>query len=324
MIEPAGLRRPITRSATAEWSCASSTTTWPNVNGAPLSSEFASSTRNWSAAVHRRLRPPGPKPWASRNRSTSLIGWTVGHALVRTLRSSVTLVYARIGPGALQEGALDDRAQRLLAPVHGERARQRLSDPAGDLVRAEHEHARAERLRGRPPAGATTCSTTARSSAASTSAEPFRRALVDAVDAGDLHLRHAQVERGALLHAALAERRQHVADVVEEHLVRSDDQHAVAQEAPAMLEQQVRGAVQADRGLAGARPALHDEALVDRRADHDVLLRLDRGDDLAHRAGARRADLGEHRVRHARGRRGGVGIVERLVEVRGDVAVQPA
>ena len=67
-----------------------------------------------------------------------------------------------------------------------------------------------------------------------------------------------------LAHAALAERRQHVGDVVEERPVRPDHEHAVAGEPPAVLEQQVGGAVQGDRGLAGARAALHDQHLVDR------------------------------------------------------------
>ena len=83
-----------------------------------------------------------------------------------------------------------------------------------------------------------------------------------------------------------------------------------------MLEQQVGSAVQPDGGLAGPGPALHDEALIERCADHDVLLGLDRGDDLAHRAGARCADLGEHRVGHTGRDVRRVGIVELLVEVR--------
>ena len=99
------------------------------------------------------------------------------------------------------------------------------------------------------------------------------------------------------------------------------DEHAVAGEAAAVLEQQVGGAVQGDGRLAGARTALHDEHLVDRRPDHEVLLGLDRGDDLAHRAGALGADLGEHRVGDAAGDVGGVGVVEVLVEVGGDLAL---
>ncbi len=87
-----------------------------------------------------------------------------------------------------------------------------------------------------------------------------------------------------------------------------------------MLEQQERSAVQPDRGLAGAGPTLHNQALIERRSDHDVLLGLDGGDDLAHRTGARCADLGEHRIGNAGGREG-VGIVELLVEVGRQIAV---
>ena len=79
--------------------------------------------------------------------------------------------------------------------------------------------------------------------------------------------------------------------------------------------------MQGDGRLAGARAALHDEHLVDRRPDHDVLLGLDRGDDLAHRAGPLGADLGEHRVGDAAGDVAGVGVVEVLVEVGGDLAL---
>ena len=68
-------------------------------------------------------------------------------------------------------------------------------------------------------------------------------------------------------------------------------------------------------------PTLHHEALIDGCTDDHVLLGLDGGHDLAHRAGARRADLGEHRVGHARAGTGSVGVVELLVEVGGDLAV---
>jgi hypothetical protein len=66
--------------------------------------------------------------------------------------------------------------------------------------------------------------------------------------------------------------------------------------------EQVGGAVQRDRGLPGARSALDDEDPGQRRADHPVLLGLDRADDVAHLAGAggvqrhhQRALAGHHR-----------------------------
>ena len=82
-----------------------------------------------------------------------------------------------------------------------------------------------------------------------------------------------------------------------------------------MLEQQVRSTVQPHGGLAGTRAALHHEALVDGSTDDHVLFGLDGGHDLAHRAGTRRTDFGQHRVRHAAGRSSGIGVVELFVEV---------
>jgi len=88
-----------------------------------------------------------------------------------------------------------------------------------------------------------------------------------------------------------------------------------------VLEQQVGGAVEGDGRLAGPRTALHDEDLVDRRPDHEVLLGLDGGHDLTHRAGALGADLRQHGVGDAAGDVGRVGIVEVLVEVGAHLAL---
>ena len=49
------------------------------------------------------------------------------------------------------------------------------------------------------------------------------------------------------------------ADVAQERRVGADDQHAAAREPVAVGVEQVGGAVQRDRGLAGARPALHHQ-----------------------------------------------------------------
>ena len=74
--------------------------------------------------------------------------------------------------------------------------------------------------------------------------------------------------------------------------------------------------MQADRGLPGARAALHDEARVEGRTDDDVLLAGDGGDDVAHLAGALPLQLGQQRVGDAAvvGRVDAVGVVEHLVE----------
>jgi hypothetical protein len=140
------------------------------------------------------------------------------------------------------------------------------------------------------------------------------------VEAADVDLGHAEIGHGALTHAALTERGQHVGDVVEERPVRPDDEHTFAGEPAAVLEHQIGRPVEGDRRLAGARAALDDQHLIDRRPDHHVLLRLDRRDDLAHRPGAFGADLGEHRVGDAARHVGGVRVVEVLVEVGGDIA----
>ena len=91
-----------------------------------------------------------------------------------------------------------------------------------------------------------------------------------------------------------------------------------------MLEQEVGGPVEPDRGLARARPALHHEAGVERGPDDVVLLGLDRGDDLAHRPGAGGTHLGEHRVGDPARHRRALGIVEVLVVVPDEVALPEA
>ena len=75
-----------------------------------------------------------------------------------------------------------------------------------------------------------------------------------------------------------------------------------------MLEQEIGGAVESDRRLPGAWTALDDQCPIQRRSDDPVLLRLDRGHDLAHRPGSGPVDLGEQRVGDA-GRCFGVGQV---------------
>ena len=104
-------------------------------------------------------------------------------------------------------------------------------------------------------------------------------------------------------HAGLAERRQHVLDVAEEQRVGTDDEHTLALEREPVRVEEVGGAMQGDRRLAGAGAALDDEHAGHRRADDVVLLRLDRADDVAHGAGAaalqrrqQRALAGERRL----------------------------
>ena len=100
-------------------------------------------------------------------------------------------------------------------------------------------------------------------------------------------------------------------------------QHAAAAQPLAVGVEQVRRPVQRDRGLAGARPALHDQRAGQVAADHLVLLGLDGRDDVAHPAGAVRADRGQQGA--LAGQRAALRLVhrvqvERLVLDAGDAA----
>ncbi len=130
-----------------------------------------------------------------------------------------------------------------------------------------------------------------------------------------------QPRDGAELHVLLAERREHLLDVTEEHRARTDEQHAARREVTAVRVEQVRGTVQRDGGLAGARSAAHDEHAGQVGADRLVLLGLDRGDDVAHAAGAMAIERGEQRALAGDGEARGLRRlgVEHLVVERGDV-----
>ena len=99
-----------------------------------------------------------------------------------------------------------------------------------------------------------------------------------------------------LLDAGLAERRQHLLDVAQEHPVGTDDQHALILQREPVRVQQVRGAVQRHDRLAGSRAALHHQHPGLWAADDLVLLGLDGGDDVAELAGAASFQCGEQRA----------------------------
>ena len=80
----------------------------------------------------------------------------------------------------------------------------------------------------------------------------------------------------------LAQGRQDLLDVAQKQARRTNEQHARALQALAVGVQEIRDAVQSDRGLAGARPTLDDQEALVRGADDAVLLGLDRGDDVPH------------------------------------------
>ena len=108
------------------------------------------------------------------------------------------------------------------------------------------------------------------------------------------HVGH-EVGEHDLLDTGLAERRKHPLDVAQEHPVRPDDEHALVLQREAVGVQQIGGTVQGDDRLAGARSALDDEHAGLRRTDDLVLLRLDRGDDVAERSGTAAFEGGEQR-----------------------------
>jgi hypothetical protein len=111
----------------------------------------------------------------------------------------------------------------------------------------------------------------------------------------------------------LAEGREDVADVPQEARVRPDHQHALPAELVAVGIQQVRRPVQPDRRLPGARRTLDADRVLDPGPHDHVLLGLDGGDDVAHRAGPRSLDLGveDVAVLVGRSRRGQVLVLER-------------
>ena len=108
----------------------------------------------------------------------------------------------------------------------------------------------------------------------------FEASHLDRLGPLDRHVGHERRGRGQV-GAGLAQRRQHLLDVAEEEAVRPDHEHALALERVPVGVQEVRGAMERDRGLAGTRAALHDEHAGEWRADDLVLLGLNRGDDVA-------------------------------------------
>jgi hypothetical protein len=79
--------------------------------------------------------------------------------------------------------------------------------------------------------------------------------------------------------------------------VRPDDEHAAAAELVPVAVEQPRGAMEADGGLTRPRPALDDQGAVRVGRDQPVLVRLDRGDDVAHAPLACALELLEQEVR---------------------------
>ena len=202
---------------------------------------------------------------------------------------------------------MDPGAQRLPADASRARPRPGFVEDLGDLASVDPDSApgrgqvdvvpRAGPRGATRPAATTSAMPGVALTAAPTAVGRPARARRSTPPGGD---------RG-LAHRRLAERRQDLGDVAEEGRVRPDHQHTDLVEQPAVLVQEECGPVQPDRGLARAGPALDDQARLERRPDHLVLLGLDGGDDVAHLArcapvrARRAADPGCRRgVRRAR------------------------
>jgi hypothetical protein len=105
------------------------------------------------------------------------------------------------------------------------------------------------------------------------------------LDVGD------QVVHRALADRQLAQGGQDLLDVVQEGLVRPDDEGAGTGEPLTVGVEEVGDPVQADGGLPGARTSLHAHGPAEPAAHDLVLLGLDGRDDVAHRADAGPLDL---------------------------------
>ncbi len=104
------------------------------------------------------------------------------------------------------------------------------------------------------------------------------RAVLADLDFGD------QAGHGRQCDPRLAQRWQDLFDVAQEQRVGPDHQHPLALEREPVGVEEVGGAVQGHRRLAGARTTLDDQDAAERRTDDLVLLGLDGRDDVGHPA----------------------------------------
>ncbi len=137
--------------------------------------------------------------------------------------------------------------------------------------------------------------------------------------------RHPRGEpgHGRLVDVDLPQGGQHLLDVAEERTVGAHDEDAGPGQSAAVRVEQVGRAVQPDGGLPGTRRALHADRLVEWGPHDVVLVGLDGGDDVAHRAAAGALDLLPQELpRLVRGPRGIPG--QGLVLVPGQLAAGEA
>ncbi|WP_418605574.1 hypothetical protein [Georgenia sp. SUBG003] len=134
-----------------------------------------------------------------------------------------------------------------------------------------------------------------------------------------------EIPQGAGPHTLLAEAGQHVRDIDQVGLVRTDHQHAAVAGEAGLGVEQVGRAVQGDDGLAGARTAVDDQRPAGTRADDRVLVRLDRAEDVPHPRRAAGTEAGDERgLVVGRGAAGEPVRDEHLVPVVDDPSARPA
>ena len=222
------------------------------------------------------------------------LGQVVLLLLARCLLAEVGAGAGQAGPVVVGQGAqhlrLDEAAARVV----------RAGPPTGqghDVLGgggAQSEHAGAEGDVGVAPQRALSAADGARQHLdhAGVALQLRHRRVVDAAHA---HLGH-EARHGGEAHARLAQGREDLLDVTQEERVRPHHEHALALEREAVRVEQVGGAVQCHRGLAGAGAALDDEHPAQRGADDFVLLALDGADDVAHVARPCLAQRGQQRT----------------------------
>ncbi len=243
-------------------------------------------------------------PRDDRSSRTRVVGETAGQRVSRRAPNSAEEVSSPSNHGSSAPSRPDAR-NALLASLT-RRARQR--DPAR-LVGARPGHNRCHQVVDAVPAqrrpGETHAQThifvegsaAALEGAAQELAHasvpldpPHRHRLLDA----DLRFRGNVGDR-RLHDCFFAERGEDLCDVTQEGPTGTEHQHAVAAERRVVVEE-IGRTVQPDGGLAGTRPTLHGEELVEGGADDLVLFSLDGGDDVEHLAGACPFQLGQESI----------------------------
>jgi hypothetical protein len=106
----------------------------------------------------------------------------------------------------------------------------------------------------------------------------------------------AEVVDPVEIDTGLAQAGQNARDVSDEHAVRTDHEHTLSLEGEPVRVEEIGSTVQSDGRLAGAGTALYDEHARKFGPDDLILLRLDRGHDVAHMTRAGPTERGQERA----------------------------